>query len=298
MQLSNTKVRDLMVPRAEIEAIEVDEPVSVLHERFVESGMSKLLVYRKSIDDVIGYVHGYELFRHPRNIRSVMRPVNFMPGTMPADEVLQLFIKQRTHVAVVVDEFGGTAGMLTIEDLVERIVGEITPAYSLLPAHRLAHMAQLRADVRFVYLMRDPVDRLWSHVRMIAERRSESDEAAAELARLILDRVLAGGEDHIAIRGDYRAALEKLAEAVAPERAFVCTCEDLFEGDALERLCAFLGIDYIPGDRRARVHQSISADMRPDQKARAVEFLRPQYEFVADRIGRLPPAWEANMAGV
>ena len=180
----------------------------------------------------------------------------------------------------------------------ERIVGEITPAYSLLPAHRLAHMAQLRADVRFVYLMRDPVDRLWSHVRMIAERRSESDEAAAELARLILDRVLAGGEDHIAIRGDYRAALEKLAEAVAPERAFVCTCEDLFEGDALERLCAFLGIDYIPGDRRARVHQSISADMRPDQKARAVEFLRPQYEFVADRIGRLPPAWEANMAGV
>ncbi len=125
LELSRTKVRDLMVPRAEIEAIEVDQPVTVLHERFVESGMSKLLVYRRSIDDVIGYVHGYELFRHPRNIRSVMRPVNFMPGTMPADEVLQLFIKQRTHVAVVVDEFGGTAGMLTMEDLVERIVGEI-----------------------------------------------------------------------------------------------------------------------------------------------------------------------------
>lgn len=125
LELSNTKVRDLMVPRAEIEAIEVDEPVSTLHERFVESGMSKLLVYRKSIDDVIGYVHGYELFKQPRTIRAVMRPVNFMPGTMPADEVLQLFIKQRTHVAVVVDEYGGTAGMLTMEDVVETIVGDI-----------------------------------------------------------------------------------------------------------------------------------------------------------------------------
>lgn len=125
LELSNIKVRDLMVPRAEIEAIEVDQPISVLHERFVESGMSKLLVYRKSVDDVIGYVHGYELFKQPRTIRSVMRPVNFMPGTMPADEVLQLFIKQRTHVAVVVDEYGGTAGMVTMEDVVETIVGDI-----------------------------------------------------------------------------------------------------------------------------------------------------------------------------
>ncbi|MBX2971535.1 MAG: HlyC/CorC family transporter [Flavobacteriales bacterium] len=125
LELSSTKVRDLMVPRAEIEAIEVDGPVSVLQQRFVESGLSKLLVYRKSIDDVIGYVHGYELFKRPRTIRSVMRPVNFIPGTMPADEVLQMFIKQRTHVAVVVDEYGGTAGMLTMEDVVETIVGDI-----------------------------------------------------------------------------------------------------------------------------------------------------------------------------
>ncbi|MBL7952578.1 MAG: HlyC/CorC family transporter [Flavobacteriales bacterium] len=125
LELSDTKVRELMVPRAEIEAIEVDLPVSALHERFVESGMSKLLVYKESIDNIIGYVHGYELFRQPRSIRAVMRPVNFIPGTMPADEVLQMFIKQRTHVAVVVDEFGGTAGMLTMEDVVETIVGDI-----------------------------------------------------------------------------------------------------------------------------------------------------------------------------
>lgn len=125
LELSGIKVRDLMVPRAMIEAIDAEEPMETMHRRFVETGMSKLLVYKDSVDNIIGYVHGYELFRRPRAIRTVMRPVNFIPGTMPADEVLQLFIKQRTHVAVVVDEFGGTAGMLTMEDVVETIVGDI-----------------------------------------------------------------------------------------------------------------------------------------------------------------------------
>ena len=125
LELSNIKVRELMIPRAEVEAIDVEETVAALHKRFVETGMSKLLVYKDSVDNMIGYVHGYELFRKPRSIRSVMRPVNFVPGTMSADEALQRFTKQRTHVAVVVDEFGGTAGMLTIEDVVETIVGDI-----------------------------------------------------------------------------------------------------------------------------------------------------------------------------
>lgn len=180
----------------------------------------------------------------------------------------------------------------------ERVVGDITPAYGLLPAQRLAHMARLTGDVRVVYLMRDPVDRLWSHVRMIARRRSEDDRAAAELADVILDRVLSGAEDHITLRGDYRGVIEKLAEAVDPERAFVCTCEDLFEGAALKALCDFLGIAPLPGDRLAPAHCGMVARMRPDQKARAADFLRPQYDFVADRIGRLPPAWIANSAGV
>ena len=125
LELSNIKVRELMVPRAEIEAINVDDSVQELHALFISTGMSKLLTYKDSIDNIIGYVHGYELFRHPKSIKAVMRPVNFIPGTMPADEVLQLFIKQRNHVAVVVDEFGGTAGMVTMEDVVETIVGDI-----------------------------------------------------------------------------------------------------------------------------------------------------------------------------
>lgn len=125
LELSSTKVRDVMVPRAEIEAIDVEEPIAELAKYFHATGLTKLLVYKDGIDNVIGYVHSYEMFKRPRTIRAILRPVNFIPGTMPADEVLRQFTKQRTHIAVVVDEFGGTAGMLTIEDVVETIVGDI-----------------------------------------------------------------------------------------------------------------------------------------------------------------------------
>ncbi|MCB9170407.1 MAG: HlyC/CorC family transporter [Flavobacteriales bacterium] len=125
LALSSTKARDVMVPRAEIEAIDVEEPIEDLLKRFAETGLSKLLVYKDSIDNIIGYVHSYEMFKKPRTIRAILRPVDFIPGTMPADDLLQKFTKQRTHVAVVVDEFGGTAGLLTIEDVVETIVGDI-----------------------------------------------------------------------------------------------------------------------------------------------------------------------------
>ncbi|MEO8066298.1 MAG: hemolysin family protein [Flavobacteriales bacterium] len=131
LELSNTKARDRMVPRADIEAIDVDSEVPQLQKRFSDTGLSKLLVYKDGIDNIIGYVHGYEMFRRPRTVRSVMRPVNFIPGTMPVDQVLQLFTKQKAHVAVVVDEFGGTAGMLTIEDVVETIVGDINDEHDL-----------------------------------------------------------------------------------------------------------------------------------------------------------------------
>ncbi len=125
LELSNTKVREVMVPRADIEAIGVDEPIAELRKRFMATGLTKLLVHKDGIDNIIGYVHSYEMFKQPRSIRAIMRPVNYIPGTMPADEALRLFTKERTHIALVVDEFGGTAGMLTIEDVVESIVGDI-----------------------------------------------------------------------------------------------------------------------------------------------------------------------------
>lgn len=125
LELSNTQAKELMVPRAEIQAVHVDSTVALLRSRFVDTGLSKLLVHKGDLDDIIGYVHGYELFKHPTTIRSVLRPIGFIPGSMPADQVLQHFTKQRTHVAVVLGEQGATAGMITIEDVVETIVGEI-----------------------------------------------------------------------------------------------------------------------------------------------------------------------------
>ncbi len=125
LELSNTKVREVMVPRADIEAIGVDEPIGELRKRFLATGLTKLLVHKGGIDNIIGYVHSYEMFKQPHSIKAMVRTVNFIPGTMPADEALRLFTKERTHIAVVVDEFGGTAGMLTIEDVVESIVGDI-----------------------------------------------------------------------------------------------------------------------------------------------------------------------------
>jgi len=125
LELSEEKARDQMVPRAQIQAIGLDEPITELLKLFVETGFSKILVYRENIDDIVGYVHSFDMFRKPRSIRAAMRGISYIPPSMPADEVLRMFGNQRNHVAVVVDEFGGTAGMVTMEDIVESIVGEI-----------------------------------------------------------------------------------------------------------------------------------------------------------------------------
>lgn len=176
LALSATKARDVMVPRAEIEAIEVEEPVGVLHQRFAESGLSKMLVYKDSIDNIIGYVHSYEMFRRPRTIRSVLRPVDFIPGTMPADEVLQKFTKQRAHVAVVVDEFGGTAGLLTIEDVVETIVGDIEDE------HDSGEGVEERVgEHEFLFSARTEVDHLVDAYRLDLPQSEEYDTLAGLL---------------------------------------------------------------------------------------------------------------------
>ncbi len=176
LSLSATKARDLMVPRAEVEAIGVEEPIEALHRRFVETGLSKLLVYRDSIDNIIGYVHGHELFRRPRTIRSVLRPVDHIPGTMPADEVLRKFTRQRGHVAVVVDEFGGTAGLLTIEDVVETIVGDIEDE------HDIGQEVEERVgEHEFLFSARTEVEHLVSAHRLALPRSDHYDTLAGLL---------------------------------------------------------------------------------------------------------------------
>lgn len=125
LDFSAVKVRECMVPRTEIVALDVNESINTLRQKFVETQLSKILIFEDSIDHLIGYVHSYELFRNPSSIRSILLPVIIAPETMTANVVLSQLIKQRKSIAVIVDEFGGTSGMLTIEDIMEEIFGEI-----------------------------------------------------------------------------------------------------------------------------------------------------------------------------
>ena len=125
LEFGSTKARECMVPRTEIVALENTESIDLLRETFIETGLSKIIIYRDNIDNVIGYVHSYELFKRPDAITKILLPISIVPESMAASEVLELLIKQKRSIAVVVDEFGGTSGLLTIEDVVEEIFGEI-----------------------------------------------------------------------------------------------------------------------------------------------------------------------------
>ncbi len=129
--LNNIKLRECMVPRNEILAINSTESIDNLRSFFIETGHSKVPVYQDSIDNIIGYTHLHDLFRKPATISEIIKPVMIVPETMPANKLLNLFIAERKSVALVVDEFGGTAGMLTIEDVIEEIFGEIEDEFDV-----------------------------------------------------------------------------------------------------------------------------------------------------------------------
>lgn len=178
-----------------------------------------------------------------------------------------------------------------------KLIADVTPAYSLLSTHRLRRMAGLMPEVRFLYVLRDPIARLWSHVRMMARRRGEGSVGRARAAR-ILDGVIAGREAAIAARSDYRGALERLREAVEPSRLMVAFYEELLTATGIAALCSFLGIGQRPADLGRRVHQGIALTMEPAQVRAARDWLRPQYDYVERVMGRLPQAWKQTLAEV
>jgi CBS domain containing-hemolysin-like protein len=125
LEFSAVKAREVMVPRTEITAVELHETPKNLAKLFTETGYSKILIYKDSIDDIIGYVHSYELFKKPKSIKSILLPVEFVPETMLIQEILNVLTKKRKSIAVVLDEYGGTSGLMTVEDIVEELFGEI-----------------------------------------------------------------------------------------------------------------------------------------------------------------------------
>ncbi|EAR13164.1 putative hemolysin [Polaribacter irgensii 23-P] len=121
----NVKGREVMVPRTEITAVEIHEKVTNLESIFIETGLSKVLVYKSSMDDVVGYINAFELFKKPKTIKSILLPIEIVPESMMINNILNILMKKRKSVAVVVDEYGGTSGMITVEDIVEELFGEI-----------------------------------------------------------------------------------------------------------------------------------------------------------------------------
>lgn len=125
LEFAEVKAREIMVPRNEITAIELHDNIDELRQLFIETGYSKILVYRDTIDDIIGHVHSFDLFKKPRSLRTITKPVEYVPETMLVHDILNALIKKRRGIAIVLDEYGGTSGMLTIEDIVEELFGEI-----------------------------------------------------------------------------------------------------------------------------------------------------------------------------
>jgi len=125
LEFSEVKSREVMIPRTELVAVEIHDSIKTLNELFTSTGYSKILVYKNTIDDILGYVHSFDLFKNPKTIKSIIIPVEFVPETMLIKDVLNVLTKKRKSVSVVLDEYGGTSGIMTIEDIVEELFGEI-----------------------------------------------------------------------------------------------------------------------------------------------------------------------------
>jgi len=135
LEFAAVKAREVMVPRTEIEAVDFYESIKNINQIFIDTGLSKLLVYKDTIDNVVGYVHSFDLFKKPKTVRSILLPLEFVPETMLIKDVLDLLVKKRKSVAVVLDEYGGTSGMMTVEDIVEELVGEIEDEHDNIEIH-------------------------------------------------------------------------------------------------------------------------------------------------------------------
>lgn len=183
LEFSKVKARDCMVPRNEIVALDVEDSIDNLREKFIETGLSKILIYRDNIDNIIGYTHSYELFKRPEHIKNILLPISIIPEAITANNILEMFISSSRSVAIVVDEFGGTSGLVTIEDVVEEIFGEIEDEHDVeaLPEEQLS-------EVEFKFSGRLEIDYLNEKYKLSLPE-SEDYETLAGLILFHLERI-------------------------------------------------------------------------------------------------------------
>lgn len=125
LDFSEVKARDCMIPRTEIISVDISDTLDAIKNLFIAKGLSKIIIYRDSIDNIIGYVHSSDMFKSPKSIKQILLPIHFVPSVITGEELLEKFTEQSGNIAIVTDEYGGTAGMVTLEDVIEEIFGEI-----------------------------------------------------------------------------------------------------------------------------------------------------------------------------
>lgn len=173
LDFNKVKLRECMIPRPEIVAFEISSPIREIKKKFIETGYSRILIYKNTIDNIIGYINSKDLFKNPKSIRSKVTPIIIVPETMPANKLLSQFIKEKKNIAIVVDEFGGTAGMLTIEDLIEEIFGEIEDEHDVPELEE-----KIISDREFVFAGRLEIDYLNEKYRLDIPKTEEYETLA------------------------------------------------------------------------------------------------------------------------
>lgn len=199
LEFSDVKAREVMVPRTEIVAVELHETPKYLAKLFTETGYSKILIYKDTIDNIIGYVHSFELFKKPKGIKNVMLPVEFIPETMLINDILSTLTKKRKSIAVVLDEYGGTSGILTIEDIVEELFGEIEDEHDTIALYE-----EKVGEKEFKFSARLEVDYINEEYKLNLPE-SENYETLGGLIVNHIGEIPEKGEE--VIIGDYRFAI-------------------------------------------------------------------------------------------
>ena len=175
-----------------------------------------------------------------------------------------------------------------------QVIADMTPSYALLSEDELRQMIAVRQDVKVIYLVRDPFARLWSHVRMAANRQGQDVQSAANDK---LTRIVAGqGDRSIVIRGDYRDAIQKLRTVVPAQDLLIEYTEDMLTPAGWARICEFLNIEVLEFDPERQVHKGETAKVDPELVGPTIRFLKDQYDWVAANVGPLPQQWQDNLA--
>jgi CBS domain containing-hemolysin-like protein len=180
LSLSETRVRECLIPRKEVVAVDVNISLEQLKEKFIETKLSKLVVYENNVDNVQGYVHQLDLFKNPETVRSALLPIPVIPESMNASDLINKFTKERKSIAWVIDEFGGTAGIVTMEDLLEEIFGDINDEYDVQEELIDKQVAQKE----FIFSGRLELDFLAEKYKLVFRQNEETETLSGYIINL------------------------------------------------------------------------------------------------------------------